>query len=250
LAGWVPPGDDGACGPAEEAEAVLIAPNKGRRLQARRVGERKLFDGERRVVFLEWFAGTGNLGWAAKKAGVHYRTVLRHRMEDEAFRSAYDEAEAQSLPRLKAWIVQARAEDEAALAAAGAGAAEGAGEAGAADGEDPEAEEAWAEEAGGDTAPELLSVDQAIRIVEAWEKREAAAARGGLGGGGAVGGAGGPGSAHAARTGRAPSVASNEEVRAALVRALVAHGVRVRGGPARAGSGSGSGSGGSEGERS
>lgn len=199
------PGDGGGRG----VEAALVAPNKKRRLQARRVGRRKLFDAKARKVFLGWFAGTGNLSWAAKEAGVHYRTVLRHRMEDAGFREAYDLAEAQSVPRLRAWLAQAKEEEAAGLAAAADG-----------DGE---------EEAGGDPAPENLSVDQAIRLVEGWEKRQAALLRlgsGFAGGGGGVGfGPVGPGQGRG--LGRVPTVASNAEVRDALVKRLRAFGIRT-----------------------
>ena len=46
---------------------------------------RRLFEGEVKAVFLEWFAATANISLSARKAGVHYRTVLRHRMDDPVF---------------------------------------------------------------------------------------------------------------------------------------------------------------------
>jgi hypothetical protein len=188
----VRPDDAGAGGPAEPA---FVAPNKGRRLQARRVGRRKLFDAAARKVFLGWFAGTGNLSWAAKEAGVHYRTVLRHRMEDGGFREAYDLAEAQSLPRLRAWLAQAKEEEARRLA----------------EGPDDDSEP------GGNPAPENLSVEQAMRLVEAGEKRQ-----GPMGSGpGQVGRGQGRG------MGRIPTVASNAEVRDALVKRLRAFGIRT-----------------------
>lgn len=247
-------------------EPALVAPNKGRRLQARRVGRRKLFDAAAKKVFLGWFAGTGNLSWAAKKAGVHYRTVLRHRMEDAEFGERYNLAEAQSVPRLRAWLAQAREEAEADLegeaddggaddAASDApaceteegeaperpftarrGAADGSGpddagneaaprgpaHAGAfSDEEDGDEDEDGPDEdedrlaPGGDPSPENLSVEQAMRIVEAWEKRQA---RG-------PGRSGPAGTGHAA--GRPPTVASNAEVREALVKNLHLYGIRV-----------------------
>ncbi|HEX8667288.1 MAG TPA: hypothetical protein VF727_02825 [Allosphingosinicella sp.] len=208
-----------------------MAANKGRRLQARRTGARKLFDARAKAVFLDWFTGTGNLSWASKKAGVHYRTPLRHLVTDPAFREAYEAAEAQSIPRLRAWAAQAKEEEARTVAAAALGGA-GAEEVGAGGCEDElageaedELEDAEEEEPGGDPAPENLSVEQALRIVEAWDRKQ------GQRGAAAAGGAGGA----AARTGRACGVASNEEVRAQLVKALKAHGIRVRAAWAREG---------------
>lgn len=106
-------GDDGE---KEPEEAKRIAPNKNRALQVAPTG-RKLFDRERKKIFLEWFAGTANLSLSARKAGVHYRTVLRHRMEKPAFREAFDRALDQAGPRLRAWLVEAEEKEEAELAA-------------------------------------------------------------------------------------------------------------------------------------
>lgn len=184
-----------------DEEPVRIGRNKGRAMQAQPQGRRKLFDRASKKVFLDWFAGTANLSWAARKAGVHYRTVLRHRMNDPVFRAEYDEAEAQSGPRLRAWLLQAREEAEAP-----------AGE----DGEDGEAAP------GGDPAPVNMNTDQSIKMVSTLDAREAARERRStsLGVSGAEGaGRGG---------GRPVTVASNQEVRDALVKALLAHGIRVR----------------------
>jgi hypothetical protein len=178
----------------DKGGSARIGRQKGRALQAAAPGRRHLFDAKRKAVFLDWFAGTGNLSWAAREAGVHYRTVLRHRMDDEDFRAAYDLAEAQSVPRLRAWLMQAREEAREEMAAAL---------------EDGEAEE---ERPGGDSAPVNLTSDQAIRLLHDHDQR---AMRRGLDKG-----------AHA--RGRVPTVASNAEVRAALIKALTAHGIRVR----------------------
>src|SRR5687767_7303443 len=62
-----------------------ITRNKGRGLQQAAPSRRKLFDAERKERFLEYFCGEANLSWAARKVGVHYRTVLRHRATDPAF---------------------------------------------------------------------------------------------------------------------------------------------------------------------
>jgi hypothetical protein len=89
-------------------DGARIIPNKNRELQVAPAPGRRLFDGEAKRVFLEWFAGTGNLCLAARKAGFHYRTVLRHRSEEEGFRADFDEALEQSKVRLRAWAMEAK----------------------------------------------------------------------------------------------------------------------------------------------
>jgi hypothetical protein len=176
-----------------------ITGNKGRRLQMAGPSKRVLFDAERKERFLGYFCGEANLSWAARKVGVHYRTVLRHRATDPAFAEAYDLAEAQAVPRLRAWLVEAKAEEAQRLKDAALG-----------DGADDEEEEP-----GGDTAPARLSVEQAMQFLRDHEQSQARrerAARMGPGRG----------------NGRPVSVASNDEVKEALVRALRAHGIRVR----------------------
>lgn len=193
------------CPPAAPDEPVRVAPQKGRAVQATRNGDRKLFDAERRAVFLDWFAGTGNLSWAAEKAGVHYRTVLRHAAEDPAFREAFEKADEMSALRIRAWLKEAKRDLEKAQAEGFETALDGGGEA--------EAEEAT----GGDTAPAHLDVEQALQLIRDHEQRAAARA------------------ARAGRTGqyhgRRARVASNAEVRAALIKRLAAYGVRIFGEP-------------------
>ena len=178
-----------------------IVRNKGRVLQRAAPSRRHLFDAERKARFLEFFTGSANLSWAAREAGVNYRTVLRHRAEDPVFAEAYDLAEAQAVPRLRAWLAEAAAEERQRLADAALG------RGGEEDGEEP----------GGDTAPARLSVEQTMQFLRDHEQSQARrerAARLGPGRG----------------NGRPVSVASNEEVKAALVKALWAHGIRVRAG--------------------
>ena len=175
-----------------------ITGNKGRRLQMAGPSRRVLFDAERKERFLGYFCGEANLSWAARKVGVHYRTVLRHRATDPAFGEAYDLAEAQALPRLRGWLIEAKAEEAQRLRDAALGE-------GAQDEEEP----------GGDTAPARLSVEQAMQFLRDQEQSQARrerAARMGPGRG----------------NGRPVSVASNEEVKEALDKALRAHGIRVR----------------------
>jgi hypothetical protein len=71
-------------------------------VQLARTGGRKLFGKAAKTVFLEWFAATCNIGWAAEKAGFNYKTVLRHRMNDPAFAADFDRAMAQGYARLEA----------------------------------------------------------------------------------------------------------------------------------------------------
>ncbi|HYW17242.1 MAG TPA: hypothetical protein VE891_13955 [Allosphingosinicella sp.] len=196
-----------------------ITGNKGRRLQVAGPSGRKLFDSERKERFLGYFCGEANLSWAARKVGVHYRTVLRHRATDPAFAEAYDLAEAQALPRLRSWLVQAKAQEAQTLKDSALGLSTGSGQAGAEDGPEDGAEDGAedGEEPGGDIAPERLSVEQAMQFLRDHEQSQARrerAARMGPGRG----------------NGRPVSVASNEEVKEALFRALRAQGIRVRAG--------------------
>jgi hypothetical protein len=187
----------------EGAPSPRITPNKNRALQAADPASgRKLFDAERKSVFLEWFAATASLSWSARKAGVHYRTVLRHRMEDEEFGAAYDLAEAQAVPRLRAWLAEVRGEAARRMAEVVEGE----------DDEAPDDENAPAEDIG----PARMSVEQAMQFLRDYEAMEARRARALARAPGAPG------------RGRPVSVASNEEVREALVKALTAFGIRVR----------------------
>jgi len=91
----------GAGQPSREAMAdKRIQPNKHRRLQLTQAGRRKLFGRAAKQDFLEWFAATANLGWSARQAGFNYKTVLRHRMNDPVFAEAYDRALRQGFVRL------------------------------------------------------------------------------------------------------------------------------------------------------
>jgi len=164
-----------------------IIRNKRRSLQVAPAPGRHLFDRARRKVFLEWFAGTANLSLSAREAGVHYRTVLRHRETHAGFRADFDEALATGKVRVRAWLVEARDDGRTEY--------------------DPDAH-----------APAHLDAAQALQLLRDDGQREAALARAS-----AVAAGGGRGGG-----GRTPTVASNEEVRVALVRALEAHGLRVR----------------------
>jgi hypothetical protein len=163
-----------------------IIRNKHRSAQVAPAPGRKLFDRGRRKVFLEWFAGTANLSLSARQAGVHYRTVLRHRATHKGFRADFEEALETGKVRVRAWLVQARDDGRTEY--------------------DPDAH-----------APANLTTGEALQLLRDDAQREAAVAR--------ASGSGGGGRASA---GRMPTVASNDEVRSALIRALEAHGLRVR----------------------
>ncbi len=95
-------GDRPLRGAAEGKGKERIQPNKNRALQVARTGGRKLFDEERRQVFLEWFAATCNVSLAAEKAGVCRQTVSKHRLADPEFAAAYIKAIELALPDLQA----------------------------------------------------------------------------------------------------------------------------------------------------
>jgi hypothetical protein len=166
-----------------------MIPNKHRALQVAPTS-RKLFDKAGRKVFLEWFAGTGNLSLSARKAGFHYRTVLRHRAEDAKFREEFDLALDQSEVRVRAWLMEAKEKGD---------------EAGEGTGFDPSGPAEL--EAHG---PANLTVDQALDVIRANNQRRAAAAEAAAG----------------RRRGAAYRIATNEEVEAALIKRLAAFGRR------------------------
>jgi hypothetical protein len=168
------------------AAVPRMIPNKHRTVQVAPTS-RKLFDKAGRKVFLEWFAGTGNLSLSARKAGFHYRTVLRHRAKDAKFREEFDLALDQSEVRVRAWLMEAKEKGEEADD-------EGTGF-------DPSGPAEL------DThAPANLNVDQALDVLRNNNQRRAAAAEAAAG----------------RRRGAAYRIATNEEVEAALVKRLAA----------------------------
>lgn len=82
--------------------AVRLGASRNRQLQVTRSGGRKLFGKERKETFLQWFAATGNLGFAAAQAGVTRQTVSKHRLTDPAFEAAYAQAVMLCVPDLQA----------------------------------------------------------------------------------------------------------------------------------------------------
>lgn len=170
-----------------DASEGRIASGKNRRVQIVQPGGRKLFDAERRRVFLEWFAATANVKYAAFRAEICYQTVFKHRMADEAFAEAWQRALAQGYARVEAQSLETKiAPDQFRI-----------------DGD-------W-------EAPEMQEMDPMVRIALLREHNKSV-------------GAGASPFGAARKQGRRPRTASNEEVRAALVKRLMVFGVRITGG--------------------
>ncbi len=165
-------------------QAARIAPNKGRMLQVTRTGGRKLFGKERKDIFLQWFAATGNLGIAAEKAGVARQTVSKHRLSDPEFEARYRDAVELCVPDLKARLI-AHVQGRARLSL---------------DGEIELTDEA---------AFDAQLAMQTLRELARMNQGE------------------GSGLGRPRKTGRKPRLATNAEVKAALVRRLAAFGARL-----------------------
>ena len=184
-------GSGGASGTLGKGGAPRIIPNKRRRLQVAPTG-RKLFGKEAQDEFLEWFAATCNTSLAARKAGFHYRTVLRHWREDAEFGARCEETLRIGYVRL----------DELALRSAqdALGGAEG-----------PTRRRAVK----GDRAhpPETLAMTpaDALQLLREHKRNLNAGAAGGVG----------------RKQGRRPRIATNAEVREALISRLDAFRDRV-----------------------
>ncbi|MFL6771067.1 MAG: hypothetical protein ACJ8E4_05045 [Sphingomicrobium sp.] len=88
-----------------EQSALSIRRNKNRLKQATRTGGRKLFDADRKAIFLEWFAATCNVKLSAEQADICYHSAFRHRREDSAFAEAWDAALAQGYAALEAGLL-------------------------------------------------------------------------------------------------------------------------------------------------
>lgn len=149
---------------------------------------RKLFDEATRAAFLEWFSATANVSLSARKAGIHYRTVLRHRSEDAAFAARFERALETGMARVRAWALEL-------------------------------GEEAGTEEVdvAVDMKPVNLTADMALQLIREDERRKAAAQAAAL-----------RGAAFGPRPGRAPTVATSAEVDAALAKVLDAYDDRMR----------------------
>jgi hypothetical protein len=84
-----------------------------RRVQVTKRGWNR-FDRARKKIFLKWFAATANAKGSARRAGVGYSTVYDHRMADARFAEAWDRALEQSYARLEAKVVQMQFDEAAA----------------------------------------------------------------------------------------------------------------------------------------
>jgi hypothetical protein len=92
--------------PPRSGEDLRICAGKNRVVQVARAGSRKLFDKDRREVFLEWFAATCNLRLSAGKAGVVDKTIYKHLLKDAAFEEAALRALRLGYVRLEARLMQ------------------------------------------------------------------------------------------------------------------------------------------------
>lgn len=174
---------------ATQGSGTRIASGKNRRVQIVQEGGRKLFDKKRKEVFLEWFAATCNVKYSAHRAGVCYQTVFKHRMKDEAFAEMWDRCLRQGYARVEAQSLETKVSADQFKV----------------DGD-------W-------EAPELQEMDPMVRIALLREHRKSIGPSTGSGGASPFGAA--------RKKGQRPRTASNEEVRAALVKRLVVFGVRI-----------------------
>jgi hypothetical protein len=71
------------------------------------------FDAAKRKLFLKWFAATANAAESARLAGVAKSTVYDHRMKDGRFAEAWDRALEQSYARIEAKVVEMQFEQAA-----------------------------------------------------------------------------------------------------------------------------------------
>jgi hypothetical protein len=71
------------------------------------------FDAAKRKLFLKWFAATANAAQSARLAGVAKSTVYDHRMKDGRFAEAWDRALEQSYARIEAKVVEKQFEQAA-----------------------------------------------------------------------------------------------------------------------------------------
>ncbi len=106
------PGPGAAREEAAAGVAVRITAGKSRSVQMVRAGGRKLFKGKIRTEFLEWFAATANVKWSAKRVGIAYQTVWKHRMGDAGFAEDFERALEQGVARVRAKMIETRAKAE------------------------------------------------------------------------------------------------------------------------------------------
>lgn len=188
---------DGSADRANKEEPRLVA-GRNRPIQEARSGGRKLFKGKLKRHFLEWFAATANCKWSADRVGISYKTVWKHRMKYPEFSEAFDRALDQGAARVRAKLLETKVAARAG-GKAGANARDASG-AEAIDGD-------W-------DAPELQEIDPQVGLTLLREYGH------GLSGPSPLG--------RPAKAGRAPRVASNAEVEAALAKRLKIYAARVK----------------------
>lgn len=171
---------------------LRIVPGKHRRLQVAPT-RRKLFGKAAKAAFLEWFAATCNISLSARKIGFHYRTVIRHWREDPEFGAQCVEALRLGYPQLEALAL------EGAIAALSP-APKGRRRAKGADEEAP-------------PGTVRMTGTEALQLLREHKRSLAAAA---------------PDAAVGRKQGRRPRVATYEEVRVGIAKALAVYERRVR----------------------
>lgn len=90
-------------GPSERSDGLVISQCRGMR-QMRRERPNEFTDARKRE-FLDEFAATCNVTWAAENVGVELSTIYRHRQKDAAFRLAWAAAQEQGYAALEADLV-------------------------------------------------------------------------------------------------------------------------------------------------
>jgi hypothetical protein len=94
-----------ALGTSEDGEGGRVRPGKHRRVQMAAVTKRKLFGEGAKREFLENFAASCNVRWAARETGFSDKTVYKHLMTDERFREGFGRALGQGYRRLEAELL-------------------------------------------------------------------------------------------------------------------------------------------------
>lgn len=85
-----------------------IRGGRSRELVIVRNVRRKLFNRARKKIFLDFFAATANLGWAAEKADISRQTISKHLVKDSEFAAAYREALDAGRLRLEAKLLETK----------------------------------------------------------------------------------------------------------------------------------------------
>lgn len=98
-------GDQPGYEPPAHQRRARIGPGKHRRVQRAGAPRRKLFGEGAKREFLENFAASCNVRWAAKETGFSDKTVYKHLMSDERFREGFGRALGQGYRRLEAELL-------------------------------------------------------------------------------------------------------------------------------------------------